>query len=109
MSELDLQRALGGASSAAEDFQDESGAVDHLAAKRPLKISLLRRRQGAVEDHKMNLLGFDFGGYGLDLALADVSRRPDIAQRHCLGADHDEVDSTRQSDCLVASRAQGSG
>ena len=43
MGELDLQRALGGARPAAKDFEDQPGPVDHLAAERAFKVTLLRR------------------------------------------------------------------
>ena len=107
MGQLHLQRALGGARSAAEDFEDQPGAVDHLAVERPFKISLLRRRQRTVEDDEIDPLGFHFGRYGLDLALADVSRRPNGAQRHGLGADHGEVDGPCQTHGLIAPRTRG--
>ena len=105
MGELDLQRALGGPGSAAEDFENKPGAVDHLAAERPFKISLLRRRQGAVEDDKIDVLGFDFGGDGFNLALADVGRRPNGAERHGLGAHDRKVDRSCEPDRLLAARS----
>src|SRR5260370_5321156 len=46
--ELDLQRALARARPPPEDFQDQAGAVEHLAVPAPFEISLLHRLVRAV-------------------------------------------------------------
>ena len=75
MREFDLQRALGGARAAAEDLQDQPGAVDHLGLERLLQIALLHRRQRASTTTSVDLVGLDpLGDFG-DLALAEIGRR----------------------------------
>ena len=80
MRELDLQRALGGAGAAAEDLQDQAGAVDDLGLELALQIALLHRRQRAVHHDEIDLLGLDALGELGDLALAEIGRRADLAQ-----------------------------
>ena len=110
MRELDLQRALGGAGAAAENLEDEPGPVDHLAAERLLEIALLDRRERAVHHDEIDRLGLRLAGDRLDLALAEIGRGPDRAERHGLGPDDVEIDRAREPDRLLAPRlrtAQG--
>ena len=51
MSELDLQRAFTSCVPGAENFEDQSGAIDDLGRKRIFEIALLDRRQGAIHDN----------------------------------------------------------
>ena len=90
MRQLDLKPTLGGCGALAEDFEDQSGAVDHLALELFLEIALLDRTQRAIDDHQFGV--FEVAGIGdpLNLALAEQCRRADSPDRNrdCLG-DHD--------------------
>src|SRR5262249_20507206 len=74
MRQLDLQGAFAGAGTPAEDFQDQSGAIEHLRAPGFFEITLLHRRERAIHHHYARVIGFDQAGNLLDLALADESR-----------------------------------
>ena len=74
---LDLQRAFAGARAPAENFQDEPGAVEHLGVPGLFQIALLHRRERAIHHHDAGFVGFDEAGDLLDLALAEIGRRPD--------------------------------
>ena len=80
MGEFDLQRAFGGARAAAEDLQDQAGAVDHLGLELLLEIALLHRRERAIHHDEIDLVLCDarreFGG----LALADIGRGTELAR-----------------------------
>src|SRR6267378_3706005 len=81
MREFDLQRAFPGLGAAAEDFQNQPGAVEYLGVPGLLKIALLDRRQRAIHHHQFDLLAGDQSNDLLDLALAEIRRRPDLTDR----------------------------
>ena len=95
MGQLHLQGAFGGARPAAKNFEDEAGAVDDLAVEGLFEVALLRRGERAVHHDEVDPLGLHFSGYGFDLALAEVGRRPERVQRHGFGARDDEIDGAR--------------
>ena len=101
---LDLQRSFAGAGAPSEDFQDQAGAVEHLGAPGLFEIALLYGRERAVHDDDADLLALDDASKLVDLALADVSRGPDVAQRGDAGSDHVELDRAREPDRLFEPR-----
>src|SRR5262249_61405487 len=103
MGKLDLQRAFAGASAAAENFQDQPGAVEHLGVPGLFKIALLHRRERAIHHHDTLVVGFDEAGDLFDLALADESRWADLAEGHNAGRDDVEGDRTSEPNRFSAS------
>src|SRR6185295_6733220 len=97
MRELDLQRAFLGLGAAAENFQNQPGAVENLGVPCLLEIALLDRRQRAIHHDKFDVMASDQAGDLLDLALAEKGRRPDLADRRNQRVGDREVDSARQA------------
>ena len=81
MGEFDLQHAFGGARAAAEDFEDQAGAVDHLGLEFLLQIALLDRRERAIHHDEVDLVLSDARRQLGGLALADIGRGTELAQR----------------------------
>ena len=104
MRKLDLQRAFLGLGAAAEDFQDQPGAVEHLGVPGLLEIALLDRRQRAVHHHQFDVVPGDETDDLLDLALAEIGRRPDLADRRDQGLGDGQIDGARQTGGLVEPR-----
>ena len=101
---LDLQRAFARARAPAEDFQDQPGAVEHLGVPGLLQIALLHRRERAVHHDEPAFEAFHEAGDLLDLALAEIGRGADLAERHDPGFDDVEIDRAREPDRLVEPR-----
>src|SRR5665213_2235859 len=97
MCKLNLQRAFLGLGAATEDFEDQPGAVEDLSIPGFLEVALLDRRQCAIHYHQ-----FDFvSGYEsdnlLDLALAEIRRRPNLTDRCDERLRDRKIDSTRKA------------
>ena len=97
MRQLDLQRAFLGLGAAAEDFQDQTCAVENLGIPRLLEIALLDRRQRAIHHHQFDVVARDQAGDLLDLALAEIGRRPDLADGCNQHVSDREVDGARKA------------
>ena len=98
---LDLQRAFAGARAPAEDLQDQAGAVEHLGVPGLFEIALLHRRQRAVHHHDAGFEAFDEAGDLLDLALAEIGRRPQRVEHDDAGLHDVEIDGAGEADRLV--------
>ena len=104
MREFDLQRAFLGLGAAAEDFQDQPGAVEHLGVPGLLEVALLDRRQRAIHHHQFDLVPGDQADDLLDLALAEIGRGPDLADRRDQRIRDRQVDRARKPDGFLQPR-----
>ena len=95
--QLDLQPAFLGPRAAAEDLEDQAGAVDDLAVPGLFQIALLHRRQLVVDDHGLGLGGADQGGQLIHLARTEQGGRRDLADPHDLLAAHIEVEGAGEA------------
>src|SRR5882757_3613000 len=104
MRELDLQRTFLGLGAPAENLENQSGAVEHLGVPGFLEIALLDWRQRAVHHDKLDLVAGDQPDDLLDLALAEISRGPDLADRRDQRIRDREVDGARETGGLLQPR-----
>ncbi len=74
--QLHLQAAFTRAGTLAEDFEDQPGAVENLAAPRLLEVALLHRRDRVVDDGETGIVLGDQLAELIDLAGAEQRRRP---------------------------------
>ena len=98
---LDLERAFACARAPAEYFENQPGAVEHLGVPGLFQIALLHRRERAVHHHDAGFETFNETGDLLDLALAEIGRRMQRAERHDTGLLDRKIDGARQPDRLV--------
>src|SRR5690349_9359395 len=97
MGEFDLQRPLPRGGAAAEDFENEAGAVKHLGAPLLLEVSLLDGRKLGVDDNQFGFRLLHAPGNFRDLARTEKCR----GFGRCDGSDNRlldfEVDGARQA------------
>ncbi len=93
---LDLQTAFASARAPPEYFQDEAGAIEHLAGPGLFQIPLLHRRKRSIDDDDSGVFALHKTGDFLDLSLADQRCRPHRCQWHDAGGDDLEVDCLGQ-------------
>ena len=70
-----LQLPFASARAARKNVQNQLGAIQDLAAEGALQVALLGRRQVAVEDHHVHVLGLDALDQLFHLARTDERRR----------------------------------
>ena len=98
MGVLDLQRAFARARAPAEDFQDQSGAIDDFRVPGFFQIALLHRRDRAIHHHDRRRQTFGQAGDFVDLAGAEISRGTDVIERDQPGLHHIEIDGAGKPD-----------
>ena len=90
--QLDLEPAGMGLGARPEDFKDQGGPVDHLAAGSGFEIALLHRAEACIDDDQrmVRLLG-KFGD-PVHIAAAEKGIGARLVERHRLGMDDVEPD-----------------
>ena len=101
MRKLHLQPAFPGQRALAENFQDQPGAIEHLAVPGLLQVALLDRAHGMIDDDEAGLVLGTSAGDLLDLAGAQQRCRPRPHERDDLGQSHVEGDGLGQPDRLL--------
>src|SRR5262249_4449339 len=71
---LDLQLAFMAASTLREDIENQARAINNTPVKQALQITLLRRRQGVIEDDEIDVVRFACEAQFFRLAAADEQR-----------------------------------
>src|ERR1700712_4979897 len=104
MREFDLQGAFPRPRPLAEDFEDQTGAIDHLRLERAFEIALLHRRESAIHDDEAYVFFLDVTRNLLDLALAEKRRWFDRRQVDFKRAAHIEIDRLREPNRLFQTR-----
>jgi hypothetical protein len=103
MRKFDLERALPGFGAAAENLENESGAIQNLGVPGLLQVALLNWRQGAIHHHEFDLVAGD-GSYDLlDLALAEVGGRANLAEGRNQRVHNFKINGARQAPRLLQS------
>jgi len=103
---LDLQGALAGARAAAENLENEAGAVEYLGAPSFFQIALLHRRERAIHHYDSGTVGFDESRDLFDLAGTQISGRPHRREHHNAAFGDIEVDGARKADGFIKPRGR---
>jgi hypothetical protein len=108
MGQFDLQSPLGGRRAFAEYFEDQSGPVDHLAARFILQRLLLDRAKRGIDHQQRGLVLLGQRRDLLDLALAEQAGRTQLAKAEGLLADDVDADRLGQTDSFGDPRVERS-
>ena len=95
--ELDLEPALPRACPSAEDFEDERGAVDDLAAPRAFEIALLNRGERPIHDDQFQVVRGCCLRDRFHPPETEQGRWPRLLQAHNLRKHDIEVDRTGEA------------
>ena len=98
---LDLQRAFTCAGAAAENLQDQAGAIQDFRIPLFFQITLLHRRQCAIHHHDAGVEAFDETRNLFDLALAEESCRPQRIKHDDARLFDVEIDGASKADRLI--------
>ena len=109
MRQIDLQRAFLRGGAAAENLQDEAGAVDDLGVPFLFEIALLHGRQWMIDDDEAGILRIEHARDFLDLAGSEQGRRARLRHRYDQAFDDIEIDGARQPLGLFQSTFAGAG
>ena len=101
MSQFALQRAFAGSRARSENFQNESGPVEHLDVPGALQIALLARPERAIDDDEFDAKFGKLALQFLDLAFAHQRRRARPRDRHDNRTDHIEGDGSGEAHGFV--------
>ena len=96
-SELDLEPALARAGPRREDFEDERGAVNHLAVPRAFEIALLDRGERPIHDDQSELVCGHDVRHRLHAPGAEQGGRPRPLHGHDVGLHDIEVDGVGEA------------
>jgi len=89
--QFDLQAAFAGARTGPEYFQNETGAVDHLAVPFAFEVALLARREVGVDDDDLDFKVFQIEFEVGEFAGADQRGRSRFGERNDLGETDVEI------------------
>ena len=80
--EFDLQNAFPGARAAAENFQNQARAIQHLGVPGAFQVALLHRRYDGVDNDDVCVVVFGEFRHLVDLALPEQRARARVAHLH---------------------------
>src|SRR5512139_815550 len=104
MRQLDLQRPFPRTRASAENFKDQTGAVDNFGVPGLFKIALLNWRDGTIHHDDGSRQTFRHAGDFINLAFADVGCRPNLAKRDKPRLHDGQVDRACKPDSLLEAR-----